>query len=88
MPITIGPIGGSFVVRYLPVVRSGPFIRSRPLPAIPPVLLQGLFRAGTRALVGCLAVEPGLRNEYNLGYLVPVGDLYTVADISIRLGLL
>ncbi len=88
MPTIIGPIGGSFVVGYLPVVCSGPFAGSRPLPAILPVLLRDLFRAGVGAFVGCFAVEPGLRNEYSFGYLVPVDDLYTVADISICPGLL
>ncbi len=88
MPTTINLTGGSFVVGHLPAVYFSPFIRSRPLPAIPPVLLQDLFRAGAKTFVGYLAVEPGLRNEHSLGYLVPMGDLYIAADISIRLNLL
>ena len=88
MPTIISPIGGSFVVGHLPVICSGPFIGFRSFPAIPPVLLWGLFRVGAGAFVGCLAVELGLRNEYSLGYLVPVDDLYAIVDISICLNLL
>ena len=88
MSIIIGLTNGSFVVKYLSAIRSSPFVESRPFPAILPVLLQGLFRAGVGAFVGCLAIEPGFRNEYSFGYLVPIGDFYIVADISICLDLL
>ncbi len=88
MLITTGLTGGSFVVGHLPAVRSGPFMGSRPFSAISFVFLRGLFRVGVGAFVGCLAVELGLCNEYSFGYLVLVDDFYTVADISIRLGLL
>jgi len=88
VPTIIGPISGSFVVEHLPAVRSGPFIGSRPFPAIPSIFLQDLFQVGAKAFVGCLAVEPGLRNKYSFGYLIPINDPYTVTDISIRPNLL
>ena len=88
MSTIISLTNGSFIIRYLLAVYSGPFARSRPLPAIPPVFLRSLFRVGVEAFVGCLAVEPGLYNEYSLSYLVPVNDFYIVVDISIRPSLL
>ena len=88
MSTTTSSTDGSFVAGHLPTVYSGPFTGSRPLPAIPLVLLRGLFRAGARAFVGYLTVEPELRNEHSLSYLIPVGDLHTAADISIRPGFL
>ena len=88
MPTTTSPTDGSFVVRYLSVVCSGLFVGFRPLPVIPPIFLRNLFWVGVGAFVGYLAVEPGLRNKYSLGYLVPVDNFYTVTDISIRSNLL